>query len=94
MMAILVSLSLEEAQRLRSILQDASEPALLQVIEKELESEKALENLLTDIPDLSLDELTDIPDISLDGLSLDLETALAALQQVEPDGGISDYGSR
>jgi hypothetical protein len=93
-MAILVSLSLEEAQRLRSILQDANEPALLQVIEKELESEKALENLLTDIPDLSLDELTDIPDISLDGLSLDLETALEALQQAEPDGGISDYGSR
>lgn len=83
-MAILLSLSYEEAQRLRSILQDANEPALLQVIEKELESEKALENLLTDIPDLSL----------LDGLSLDLETALAALQQAEPDEGISDYRSR
>ena len=67
---------------MRSILQNANEPALLQMIEKELESEKALENLLTDIPDLSL----------LDGLSLDLETALAALQQAEPDEGISDHG--
>jgi hypothetical protein len=83
-MTILLSLSHEEAQRLRSILQNANEPALLQMIEKELESEKALENLLTDIPDLSL----------LDGLSLDLETALAALQQAEPDEGISDYRSR
>jgi hypothetical protein len=92
-MAILVSLSLEEAQRLRSILQDANEPALLQTIEDELQREKALDEL-TDISDLSLDELTDIPDISLDGLSLDLETALAALQQAEPDEGISDYRSR
>lgn len=91
-MAILLSLSYEEAQRLRSILQDANEPALLQTIEDELKREKALENLLTDIPDLSLDELTDIPDISLDGLSLDLETALEALQQAEPDEGISDHG--
>jgi hypothetical protein len=81
MMAILVSLSLEEAQRLRSILQDANEPALLQTIEDELKREKALD-----------DFLTDIPDISLDGLSLDLETALEALQQAEPDEGISDHG--
>ena len=81
-MAILLSLSYEEAQRLRSILQDANEPALLQMIEKELESEKALENLLTDIPDLSLDDLTDIPDISLD-----LKTAPEALQRAKPDEG-------
>jgi hypothetical protein len=90
-MAILLSLSYEEAQRLRSILQDANEPALLQVIEDELQREKALDEL-TDISDLSLDELTDIPDISLDGLSLDLETALEALEQAAPDGGISDHG--
>jgi hypothetical protein len=80
-MAILLSLSYEEAQRLRSILQDANEPALLQTIEDELKREKALD-----------DFLTDIPDISLDGLSLDLETALEALQQAEPDEGISDHG--
>ena len=45
-MTILLSLSHEEAQRLRSILQDANEPTLLQKIEEELQRLQELDDFL------------------------------------------------
>ena len=90
-MTILLSLSHEEAQRLRSILQDANEPTLLQKIEEELQRLQELDDFLAKSAsrDLSLDDLS--LDAVIKELPSDLKTALEALQQAEPDGGISDY---
>jgi len=59
-MTILLSLSHEEAQRLRSILQDANEPTLLQKIEEELQRLQELDDFLAKSAsrDLSLDDLS------------------------------------
>ncbi len=86
-MTILLSLSHEEAQRLRSILQDANEPTLLQKIEEELQRLQELDDFLAKSAsrDLSLDAV-------IKELPSDLKTALEALQQAEPDEGISDHG--